>query len=166
MFQLMKVEPEVKSSPDAQEISLTSKDTNISFENVSFEYVEGKKILNDLTFHVPAGKRVAIVGGSGSGKSTLIRLLYRFYQPNQGQIKIGDLDIHQIQLESLRKHIAIVPQDSVLFHNTILHNINYGNLEANEEAVIEAAKMAEIHDSILVNIFFLLSTKPRIRFSC
>ena len=151
MFQLMNVEPTVKSGPNAKEISLTAKDTNISFDDVCFEYVQGKPIINNLSFEVPAGQRVAIVGGSGSGKSTLIRLLYRFYQPAQGSIKIGDQDITDIQMESLRKHISIVPQDSVLFHNTILHNINYGNLDASEEEVIEAAKMAEIHDSIQVS---------------
>ena len=136
---------------DARKISATiAKDSNITFENVCFEYVKGKKILDDLSFTVPAGKRVAVVGGSGSGKSTLIRLLYRFFEPNKGAIKIGDDKIHDIDLDCLRKEIAIVPQDSVLFHNTIKHNINYGDLGASEDAVMQAAKMAEIHDSILV----------------
>ena len=115
-----------------------------------FEYVQGKKILDQLSFTVPAGKRVAVVGGSGSGKSTLIRLLYRFFEPNNGAVKIGDGNICNIDVECLRKEIAVVPQDSVLFHNTIKHNINYGNLNANEDDVILAAKMAEIHDSIQV----------------
>ena len=149
MFQLMKVEPNVKSSSNAQVISLTAKDTDISFENICFEYVQGKKILDNLSFNVPAGKKVAIVGGSGSGKSTLIRLLYRFYEPTSGNIKIGSHEINHLDLDCLRQHIAIVPQDSVLFHNTIKHNIHYGNLEATEESVIQAAKMAEIHNSIL-----------------
>ena len=136
---------------DARKISATiAKDSNITFENVCFEYVKGKKILDDLSFTVPAGKRVAVVGGSGSGKSTLIRLLYRFFEPKKGAIKIGDDKIHDIDLDCLRKEIAIVPQDSVLFHNTIKHNINYGDLGASEDAVMQAAKMAEIHDSILV----------------
>ena len=130
-------------------ISMTAKETNITFENICFEYVQGKKILDGLSFTVPAGKRVAIVGGSGSGKSTLIRLLYRFYEPIDGNIKIGNINIRDINLDSLRKHIAIVPQDSVLFHNTIKHNIRYGCLEAEEEKVVQAAKMAEIHNSIL-----------------
>merc|ERR1712223_1520235 len=150
MFQLMNVQPSITSNKDAKQISAAiAKDSDITFEKVCFEYVEGKKILDELSFTVPAGKRVAVVGGSGSGKSTLIRLLYRFFEPNQGTIKIGNDDINKLDIECLRKEIAIVPQDSVLFHNTIKHNINYGNLNAQEDAVIQAAKMAEIHDSIL-----------------
>ena len=136
---------------DAREFSASiAKNSNITFENVCFEYVQGKKILDQLSFTVPAGKRVAVVGGSGSGKSTIIRLLYRFFEPNNGTVKIGDENICDIDVECLRKEIAVVPQDSVLFHNTIKHNINYGNLNANEDDVILAAKMAEIHDSIQV----------------
>ena len=112
--------------------------------------MQGKKILNELSFTVPAGKRVAVVGGSGSGKSTLIRLLYRFFEPTHGSIKIGNDNIQDIDVQCLRKEIAIVPQDSVLFHNTIKHNIHYGNLSASEDFVVKAAKMAEIHDSIQV----------------
>ena len=150
MFQLLKVQPQIQSSKDARTLNLTSQDTNITFENVVFEYIEGKKILDGLSLDVPAGKRIAIVGGSGSGKSTIVRLLYRFFEPKSGSIKFGDHDIKAIDLDCLRKHIAIVPQDSVLFHNTILHNINYGDLKASEEKVIQAAQMAEIHQSILV----------------
>ena len=112
--------------------------------------MQGKKILDELNFTVPSGKRVAVVGGSGSGKSTLIRLLYRFFEPTHGSIKIGNYNIQDIDVQCLRKEIAIVPQDSVLFHNTIKHNIHYGNLNAGEDFVVKAAKMAEIHDSIQV----------------
>ena len=112
--------------------------------------MQGKKILDELSFTVPAGKRVAVVGGSGSGKSTLIRLLYRFFEPTHGSIKIGNNNIQDVDVQCLRKEIAIVPQDSVLFHNTIKHNIHYGNLNASEDCVVKAAKMAEIHDSIQV----------------
>ena len=93
---------------------------------------------------------IIFLGPTGSGKSTLIRLLYRFFEPNNGVVKIGDENICDIDVECLRKEIAVVPQDSVLLHNTIKHNINYGNLNADEDAVILAAKMAEIHDSIQV----------------
>merc|ERR1719447_2274554 len=149
MFQLMNVQPSITSNKDAKEISAyVAKNSNITFENVCFEYVEGKKILDELSFTVPAGKRVAVVGGSGSGKSTLIRLLYRFFEPTHGSIKIGNNNIQDIDVQCLRKEIAIVPQDSVLFHNTIKHNIHYGNLNASEDFVVKAAKMAEIHDSI------------------
>jgi len=149
MFQLMKVQPNITSNKDAKQISTAiAKDCDITFEKVCFEYIKGKKILDELSFTVPAGKRVAVVGGSGSGKSTLIRLLYRFFEPNQGSIMIGNDNINKIDIDCLRKEIAIVPQDSVLFHNTIKHNIHYGNLNAQEDAVMKAAKMAEIHDSI------------------
>ena len=150
MFQLMKVQPKVVSLESAKDVRLTPEEADITFENICFEYVQGQKILNNLSFTVPAGKRVAIVGGSGSGKSTIIRLLYRFYEPNQGSIKVGKYQIQDLDLDSLRKQIAIVPQDSVLFHNTIKHNIHYGNLNAEEDEVVKAAQMAEIHQSILV----------------
>ena len=152
MFQLLRVEPQIQSSKDAKLAMLASSETNITFENVTFEYLEGKKILNGLSFNVAAGKRVAIVGGSGAGKSTIVRLLYRFFEPKSGCIKIGDKEIKAVNLEFIRKHISIVPQDTVLFHNTIKHNINYGNLDASEDQVIKAAQMAELHQSILVHI--------------
>ena len=151
----MRLEPEIKSDDNAKTFSLSAKDTSISFDNVVFEYIAGKRILDGLSFDVPAGKRVAIVGGSGSGKSTLIRLLYRFYDPTAGSIKIAGHDIQSVDLDCLRKHIAIVPQDSVLFHNTIRHNIAYGDLEATEDMVVNAAQMAEIHNSILVRLSIL-----------
>ena len=97
---------------------------------------------------MPAGKRVAIVGGSGSGKSTLVRLLYRFYDCDSGKVCINGIDIQDYALEGLRRNVAIVPQDSVLFHNTIFHNIAYGNLEASQNEVIKAATMANLHNSI------------------
>ena len=150
MFQLMKIQPRVVTLDSAESVKLSPEEANITFENICFEYVEGQKILNNLSFTVPAGKRVAIVGGSGSGKSTIIRLLYRFYEPTQGSIKVGNYLIQDLDLDSLRKQIAIVPQDSVLFHNTIKHNINYGNLQAADDEVVKAAQMAEIHQSILV----------------
>jgi len=149
MFELMALKPLINSVPDARLLNLAVKDADISFENVVFEYVEGKRILNELSIQVPAGKKVAIVGGSGSGKSTLIRLLYRFYEPDQGRIKVGGSDVSAVDLDSLRKSIAIVPQDSVLFHDTIRHNIAYGNLSASDDEVRRAAEMAELHHSIL-----------------
>ena len=121
MFELMTLTPLVASKASDPKLLLTPNEANITFENVCFEYIEGKKILDSLSFTVPAGKRVAIVGGSGSGKSTLIRLLYRFYEPLSGSILVGGKNINHVDLESLRKNIAIVPQDSVLFHNTVGH---------------------------------------------
>ena len=130
------------------EVETISKTADIAFHNVSFEYVPGKPILDNLSFTVPHGKRVAIVGGSGSGKSTIIRLLYRFFECNSGKISIGGIDIKDYKLQGIRNDLAIVPQDCVLFHNTIYHNIAYGNLIATKDEVIEAASTAELHNSI------------------
>jgi len=148
MFQLMTVDPKVSSEPDAPLLTVTPQTAEIAFNNVCFEYVQGQKILQNLTFTVPPGKSFAIVGGSGSGKSTVIRLLYRFFEPSSGNISVGGEDISVVDLHSLRKNIAIVPQDSVLFHNTIHHNIRYGDLTASEEQVFRAARMAELHETI------------------
>jgi ABC transporter ATM len=97
---------------------------------------------------VPAGKKVAIVGPSGCGKSTVFRLLYRFYDPSSGRISIDGQDIQHVQLESLRRAIGVVPQDTPLFHADIMHNIRYGRLDASDEEVVEAAKKANVHDTI------------------
>jgi ATP-binding cassette subfamily B (MDR/TAP) protein 7 len=149
MFTLMTMDSAIKSKAHAPYLHVDSKTSNIRFENVSFEYAPGKEILKDLSFTIPPGKKIAIVGGSGSGKSTVVRLLYRFYEPTSGRILIGNQDIRDVELESLRRAISIVPQDSVLFHDTIKHNLHYGDLCATEEEVINSAKMAEIHDSIV-----------------
>ena len=146
MFKLMNKKPAI--GIDSGELSSISKDADITFDNVSFEYVPGKPILDNLSFSVPHGKRVAIVGGSGSGKSTIIRLLYRFFECDSGNICINGIDLNNYKLEGIRHNIAIVPQDCVLFHNTIYHNIAYGNLNATRDEVIEAASIAELHDSI------------------
>ncbi|XP_050309511.1 iron-sulfur clusters transporter ABCB7, mitochondrial-like [Anthonomus grandis grandis] len=149
MFTLMSMESKIKSKPQAPYLHVDSKNTEIVFKNVTFDYGPGKRVLNRLNMKIDPGKKIAVVGGSGSGKSTMIRLLYRFYEPTEGEILIGGQNIKDVDLESLRRSISIVPQDSVLFHDTILHNLHYGDLNASEEKVIEAAKMAEIHDSIV-----------------
>ncbi|CAH1997922.1 unnamed protein product [Acanthoscelides obtectus] len=149
MFTLMTMDSAIKSKPNAPYLHVDTKKSDIKFENLAFEYGPGKEIFRDLNLTIPPGKKVAIVGGSGSGKSTLVRLLYRFYEPNAGRILIGNQDIREVDIESLRRSIAIVPQDSVLFHDTIKHNLHYGDLNASEDDVIRAAKMAEIHDSII-----------------
>ncbi|XP_018578996.1 ATP-binding cassette sub-family B member 7, mitochondrial isoform X2 [Anoplophora glabripennis] len=149
MFTLMTMDSAVKSNSNAPYLHVDAKSSTIKFENVSFEYGPGKEILRNLNLTIKPGKKTAIVGGSGSGKSTLVRLLYRFYEPTRGRIYIGDQDIREVDIESLRKSISIVPQDSVLFHDTIKYNLHYGDLRASEEDIIQAAKMAEIHDSIV-----------------
>ncbi|XP_076271132.1 ATP binding cassette subfamily B member 7 isoform X2 [Rhynchophorus ferrugineus] len=149
MFTLMSMDSNIKNKPQAPYLYVDTKSSEIVFDNVVFEYGPGKKILNGLDLTISPGKKIAIVGGSGSGKTTLVRLLYRFFEPNQGRILIGGHDIKDVDLESLRKSISIVPQDSVLFHDTIKHNLRYGDLNASEDEVIQAAKMAEIHESIV-----------------
>jgi len=149
MFQLMTVEPKMTTEFVKPPLEISDKTSNIVFENVSFSYVCGQQILDNLSFEVPAGQRYAIVGGSGSGKSTVIRLLYRFYSPKSGSIRIGDQEISGLDLSSVRRSISVVPQDCVLFHNTIRHNIGYGNLGAPTQELESAADMAELHSSIL-----------------
>ncbi|GAB6031032.1 ATP-binding cassette sub- B member 7, mitochondrial, variant 2 [Chamberlinius hualienensis] len=149
MFTLMTVPAEITSKPNAPKLMLTASEAAITFDNVSFSYVPGSSIVNNLSFTVPAGKKVAIVGGSGSGKSTIVRLLFRFFDPQQGSITIAGKNINELELNGLRKLISVVPQDAVLFHNTIFYNIHYGNLECSPEEVYEAAKMAELHQSII-----------------
>jgi ATP-binding cassette subfamily B (MDR/TAP) protein 7 len=133
MFGLLNIKSAVISKPDAPNLILSSQEAAVRFERVNFGYNEHTSILNDLTFDVPAGYKVAIVGGSGSGKSTIIKLLYRFFDPVQGQVKIGGQDIRDVSLESLRQNISVVPQDPVLFHETIAYNVHYGNFARSQE---------------------------------
>jgi ABC transporter ATM len=114
---------------------LSLKGGEIKFENVSFGYHPDRPIFKDLSMTIPAGKKVAIVGPSGCGKSTVFRLLFRFYDSNSGRILIDGQDIKTVSLETLRKAIGVVPQDTPLFHADILHNVRYGNLEASDEQV-------------------------------
>jgi len=116
----------------------------VRFENVRFSYVPEREILKGITFEVPAGRTVAIVGPSGAGKSTISRLLFRFYEPSSGRILIDGQDIADVQQASLREKIGMVPQDTVLFNDTIGYNIRYGRWEASEEEVAEAARLAQI----------------------
>ncbi|XP_015906708.1 iron-sulfur clusters transporter ABCB7, mitochondrial [Parasteatoda tepidariorum] len=148
MFAILSLQvPVQKSSENFFQIS--PKQAEVVFENVGFQYVKGQNILSDLSFRVPAGKKIALVGGSGSGKSTIVRLLYKFFEPQNGKIYVAGQNINEMDVNVLRKAIAIVPQDAVLFHNTIKYNLHYGDFSRSEEDVFEAAKMAELHDSIL-----------------
>ena len=137
-----------KDAVDAKTV-ITGPKNDITFKNITFGYDHANQLFNNLNLDIEGGRKVAIVGGSGSGKSTLIRLLFRFYQPNEGSILINDKDISDMKMETLRQQIGVVPQDCVLFHDTIMHNIRYGNLEASEEEIIEAAKAADLHNSII-----------------
>jgi ATP-binding cassette subfamily B protein len=143
MFELLEHKPDVVDVANVQELSVGS--GQIDFENVSFGYSEEREILKNISFQVPPGKTVAIVGPSGSGKSTISRLLFRFYDVNQGRIAVDGQDIRDVSQLSLRKAIGVVPQDTVLFNDTIAYNIHYGNPEASWERVQEAAQLAQIH---------------------
>ena len=146
MFAILSQTPEVKDHPNAKSIRI--KEGNIRFENVCFQYESGRQILKDLSFEVPAGQMVAIVGPSGAGKSTISRILFRFYDIQSGVVTIDDQDIRDVTQASLRASIGVVPQDTVLFNDTILYNIRYGRPDATEEEVINAAKLAQIDDFI------------------
>ncbi|UXI14267.1 ATP-binding cassette sub-family B member 7-like [Sarcoptes scabiei] len=149
MFSLLRLESKVKNKPNCFPLIISSENAHIKFNDVHFEYVPNSPILNGLNFEVPNGKKIALVGGSGSGKSTIIRLLYRFFDPQKGAIYINGKDIRDYDLDTLRKAISIVPQDTVLFNNSIAFNINYGNLECGMNDVIKAAKMSYLHESIM-----------------
>ncbi|MDC0472601.1 ABC transporter ATP-binding protein/permease [Pelagibacteraceae bacterium] len=123
--------------------------TEIRFDKVSFDYDVRRTIIKNVSFTVPDGKKVAIVGPTGAGKSTISRLLFKFYDPKEGNIYINDTNINKISQKSLRKIIGVVPQDTVLFNDTIYYNIIYGNTSANKEEVISAAQNADIHNFIV-----------------
>ncbi|CAK1604599.1 unnamed protein product [Parnassius mnemosyne] len=149
MFTLMTVQSKIKEKERAPLLQVDAKTATIEFKDISFKYINGKPIFNNLSFSIPAGKKIGIVGGSGSGKSTMVRLLYRFFEPQSGQISIAGQNIRDVDLASLRKAIAIVPQDCVLFHDTILHNLHYGDLSKSVQDVYNASKMAELHESVI-----------------
>ncbi|KNA16021.1 hypothetical protein SOVF_092970 [Spinacia oleracea] len=147
MFQLLEEKADISDKETAKPLEL--KGGSIQFDNVHFGYLTERKILDGISFVVPAGRSVAIVGTSGSGKSTILRLLFRFFDPHSGHIRIDGQDTSEVTLESLRKTIGVVPQDTVLFNDTIFHNIRYGCLTATSEEVYEAARQAAIHDTIM-----------------
>ena len=142
MFDLIDTNVEVADRPGAP--ALVVRQPSIAFEKVSFGYDKDRQILNDLSFEVPAGSHVAIVGPSGAGKSTIARLLFRFYDPLSGRILIDGQDIAEVTQESLRAAIGIVPQDSVLFNDTIGYNIAYGREDASEDEIVAAARDSAI----------------------
>lgn len=147
MFVLMEREREVADKPGAQPLARTEH-PDVKFEHVTFSYEPARVILHDVSFEIPAGKTVAVVGPSGSGKSTLARLLYRFYDVQDGKIAIAGQDIRDVTQASVRQAIGIVPQDTVLFNDTVEYNIAYGKTGASRAQVEEAARAARIHGFI------------------
>ena len=148
MFTLMDREREVADAPGAEALR-TNGPVDVRFEHVDFAYEPARAILHDVSFEIPAGKTVAVVGPSGSGKSTLARLLYRFYDVHAGKILIAGQDIRTVTQASVRRAIGIVPQDTVLFNDTVAYNIRYGKPDASDAEVEQAARAAHIHDFIM-----------------
>ena len=147
MFVLMDREREVADVPNAPDLNC-QQGAHLKFESVSFAYEPDRPILHNISFEIPTGKTVAVVGPSGSGKSTLARLMFRFYDVQQGRITINGQDIRQVTQHSVRKALGIVPQDTVLFNDTVAYNIGYGRTGSTQEEIETAAKAARIHDFI------------------
>jgi ATP-binding cassette, subfamily B, multidrug efflux pump len=146
IFETLDVEPDIKDQPKA--IPMPAIKGNVTFERVTFRYEEGKNILSDVSFHINAGQSIALVGPTGAGKSTIINLLSRFYDVNEGSVKIDGVDVRDVTLKSLRSQMGVMLQDTFVFSGTVLDNIRYGKLDATEEEVITAAKIVRAHDFI------------------
>ena len=146
MFSLLDKSPSIVDKPDAPELKVTQ--ANITFENVEFGYHDDRHVLKDVNLSIKAGQKVAVVGESGSGKSTLVKLLFRFYDVSSGRITVDGQPIDDVQQLSLRQHIGIVPQDTVLFNDTIFENVRYGKPTASDEDVRKAIKMAYLAELI------------------
>jgi ATP-binding cassette subfamily B protein len=147
MFDLLQEEQEIVDKPDAKELQLTAGE--VSFDSVSFGYDVRRPILKNVSFTIPAGNTVAVVGASGAGKSTLSRLLFRFYDVSSGAVSIDGQDIRDLKQASLRAAIGIVPQDTVLFNDTLGYNIGYGKTGSSQEEIERAARLAHIHEFIV-----------------
>ncbi|KYO44392.1 ATP-binding cassette sub-family B member 6, mitochondrial [Alligator mississippiensis] len=147
MFDLLNEEQEVKDAVNAGDLRFQA--GRVEFENVHFSYVDGKEILQDVSFSVMPGQTLALVGPSGSGKTTVLRLLFRFYDVGSGCVRIDGQDIAKVRQASLRAHVGVVPQDTVLFNDSIANNIRYGRVGATDQDVQAAARAADIHDRIL-----------------
>jgi ATP-binding cassette subfamily B protein len=146
LFDLIDAQPSVLDEPGATQLDVGA--GGIEFDSVSFSYNADRRILNNISFSVAPGTKVAVVGASGSGKSTLVKLLFRFYDADSGSIKINNQEIRQQTQHSLRKAVGIVPQDTVLFNDSILENVRYGRPEATDQEVRQAIKMAMLNDLV------------------
>ena len=148
LFSILNIKPEINDIKGA--VSMKFKKAEISFENVSFSYDGKRKVLDKINFSIPSGSSLAIVGPTGAGKSTISRLIFRFYDTTSGRILVNGKDIRDITQISLRRNIGIVPQDTVLFNDTISYNLKYGKIDANEKEILDIAKKAQL-DKIIKN---------------
>ena len=146
LFSVLKIEPEIKDKKNAIEMSFEK--TDIEFKNVSFSYDNKRNVLNKINFKIPSGSSLAIVGPTGAGKSTISRLLFRFYDVSSGSILVNGKDIRDITQVSLRKNIGVVPQDTVLFNDTIYYNLSYGKINADKKEIWEVARRAKLSELI------------------
>ena len=146
LFSVLKIEPEIKDKKNAIEMSFDK--TDIEFKNVSFSYDNKRNVLNKINFKIPSGSSLAIVGPTGAGKSTISRLLFRFYDVSSGSILVNGKDVRDITQVSLRKNIGVVPQDTVLFNDTIYYNLSYGKINADEKEIWEVSKRAKLSELI------------------
>ena len=146
LFSVLKIEPEIKDKKNAIEMSFEK--TDIEFKNVSFSYDNKRNVLNKIKFKIPSGSSLAIVGPTGAGKSTISRLLFRFYDVSSGSILVNGKDVRDITQVSLRKNIGVVPQDTVLFNDTIYYNLSYGKINADEKEIWEVARRAKLSELI------------------
>ena len=146
MFTLLNEKTEIIDNIDAKDLIISN--ASVTFKNVSFHYDEKRKIIKDISFKIYPNQTVAIVGPTGAGKSTISKIFFRFYDPTSGTILIDNQDIRKVKQKSLRKQIAVVPQDTVLFNETLFYNISYGNPNSSKEEIIQVTKMAKLHDFI------------------
>jgi len=146
MFTLLNEKTEIKDNIDAKDLMISK--ASVTFKNVSFHYDKKRKIIRDISFKIYPNQTVAIVGPTGAGKSTISKIFFRFYDPISGSVLIDNQDIKQVTQKSLRKQIAVVPQDTVLFNETLFYNIAYGNPNSSKEEIIQVTKMAKLHDFI------------------
>ena len=146
LFSVLKIEPEIKDKKNAIEMSFEK--TDLEFKNVSFSYDNKRNVLNKINFKIPSGSSLAIVGPTGAGKSTISRLLFRFYDVSSGSILVNGKDVRDITQVSLRKNIGVVPQDTVLFNDTIYYNLSYGKINADEKEIWEVARRAKLSELI------------------
>ncbi len=150
MFDLLRRKSRIEDVPNAVQLRIPpTVRATIAFDKVSFGYEKARPILANVSFSTDGVRQMAIVGSSGSGKSTLLKLLFRFHDVNAGEITINGVPIRSATVKSLRESIALIPQDTVLFNDTIRHNIAYGKLDATDDEVFDAARKANIHDAIM-----------------